>query len=93
MYGKNSKTRKYKIKIFHFYGFRKNDFNKYSLKEITKKGKELLDGGNKEFLEAKIDNEEMSIMLFTSGTTNQSKAVMLSHKKYLHKCKRYKKCF
>ena len=69
-----------KLKYFISMDLEKNDFNKYSLKEITKKGKELLDGGNKEFLEAKIDNEEMSIMLFTSGTTNQSKAVMLSHK-------------
>ena len=69
-----------KLKYFISMDLEKNDFNKYSLKEITKKGKELLDGGNKEFLEAKIDNEEMSIMLFTSGTTNQSKAVMLSQK-------------
>ena len=69
-----------KLKYFISMDLEKNDFNKYSLKEITKKGKELLDGGNKEFLEAKINNEEMSIMLFTSGTTNQSKAVMLSHK-------------
>lgn len=69
-----------KLKYFISMDLEKNDFNKYSLKEITEKGKELLDGGNKEFLEAEINNEEMSIMLFTSGTTNQSKAVMLSQK-------------
>ena len=69
-----------KLKYFISMDLEKNDFNKFSQKEILSKGKELLESGNREFLDAKIDNEEMSIMLFTSGTTNQSKAVMLSHK-------------
>ena len=69
-----------KLKYFISMDLEKNDFNKYSLKEITEKGKELLEKGNREFLDSKINNEEMSIMLFTSGTTNQSKAVMLSQK-------------
>lgn len=69
-----------KLKYFISMDLEKNDFNKYSLKEITEKGKELLENGNKEFIDSKINNEEMSIMLFTSGTTNQSKAVMLSQK-------------
>ena len=69
-----------KLKYFISMDLEKNDFNKYSQKEIVAKGKELLEKGNREFLDSKIDNEEMSIMLFTSGTTNKSKAVMLSHK-------------
>ena len=36
--------------------------------------------GKKEYLDAKIDADKMGIMLFTSGTTAMSKAVMLSHK-------------
>ena len=52
----------------------------YSIKELILKGKELLKQGNREYLDAEIDNEKMSIMLFTSGTTSMSKAVMLSHK-------------
>lgn len=52
----------------------------YSQKELIKKGKQLIENGNREFLDAKIDNEKMSIMLFTSGTTSQSKIVALSHK-------------
>ena len=52
----------------------------YSQKELVEKGKELIDGGNRKFLDAEIDRETMSFMLFTSGTTAMSKAVMLSHK-------------
>lgn len=69
-----------KIKYFISMDLEKSDFNKYSQKEIIEKGKELLEAGNREFVDSKINNEEMSIMLFTSGTTNMSKAVMLSHK-------------
>ena len=50
------------------------------LEDLIKEGKKLIEGGNKEFIDAKIDNEKMSIILFTSGTTSKSKAVMLSHK-------------
>ncbi len=69
-----------KLKYFISMDLEKNDFNKYSQKEILAKGKELLEQGNREFLDSPINREEMNIMLFTSGTTNQSKAVMLSHK-------------
>ena len=48
----------------------------YDLIEI---GKQLLEKGNREFLDATIENEKMSILIFTSGTTSKSKAVMLSH--------------
>ncbi len=51
-----------------------------SQKELTEEGRDLLEKGNREFLDAKIDSEKMGIMLFTSGTTAMSKAVMLSHK-------------
>ena len=52
----------------------------YSEKELIEKGKELLDSGNREFIDATINPEEMNIMLFTSGTTSKSKVVALSHK-------------
>ena len=52
----------------------------YSEKELIEKGKELLDSGNKEYINAEINPEEMRIMLFTSGTTSKSKVVALSHK-------------
>ena len=52
----------------------------YSEKELIEKGKELVKDGNREFLDAKINPEEMQIMLFTSGTTSKSKVVALCHK-------------
>ena len=51
----------------------------YSFKELIQKGKKLVEQGSRSFLDAKIDPNCMSIMLFTSGTTSDSKAVALSH--------------
>ena len=48
-----------------------------SLEEIIEKGNKLLKEGNREFLDSQINPTEMSIILFTSGTTSMSKAVML----------------
>ena len=44
------------------------------------KGKELVGKGDRSFIDAEIDNDEMSVLLFTSGTTDKAKGVMLSHK-------------
>ena len=52
----------------------------YSEKELIEKGKILVEEGNREFIDAKINPEEMNIMLFTSGTTSKSKVVALSHR-------------
>lgn len=69
-----------KIKCFISMDLEKQENGIYSVKELIKQGKQLIEQGNREFLDAKIDAEKMSIMLFTSGTTAMSKAVMLSHK-------------
>lgn len=45
---------------------------------LKEEGKKLLEEGNKEYISTKIDKNAMNILLFTSGTTSKSKAVMLS---------------
>lgn len=68
------------VKFFISMDLFKEENGIYSQKELIQQGKILIDNGNKEFLNAQIDAERMGIMLFTSGTTAMSKAVMLSHK-------------
>lgn len=69
-----------KLKIYISMDLEKEKDKIYSQKELVEKGKKYIENGDKRFVEAKIDNEKMSIMLFTSGTTSKSKAVALSHK-------------
>ena len=51
-----------------------------SLPKIKAQGKELFEKGDNEFESLPIDENKASIILFTSGTTSLSKAVMLSQK-------------
>lgn len=50
------------------------------VKSLMEEGRELLQQGNTDYINAKIDSNKMNILLFTSGTTSKSKAVMLSQK-------------
>lgn len=58
----------------------KEDGEFVSLTKLIELGKNLIEQGNNDYMNSNIDNENMSIILFTSGTTSVSKAVMLSHK-------------
>ena len=51
-----------------------------SYEALVNEGKKEIEKGNTEYLEADIDNEKLSIILYTSGTTGVSKGVMLSQK-------------
>ncbi len=51
-----------------------------NISDLLVKGKRLLEEGNKEYLNAQIDETKMATIIFTSGTTSMSKAVMLAHK-------------
>lgn len=56
------------------------DNEEITLGKLISRGKELLSNGDTRFKDATINPEEMNIILFTSGTTSASKAVMLSQK-------------
>lgn len=50
-----------------------------TMQGLIEKGKGLLASGERGFMDASIDRNGMSLLLFTSGTTSMSKGVMLSH--------------
>ena len=52
----------------------------YSQKALIRRGRELLASGDRRYLDAEIDPEAMSVLLFTSGTTGIAKGVMLSQR-------------
>ena len=52
----------------------------FSWESLVEEGKKLVESGDRSFIEAEIYADEMSVLLFTSGTTGIAKGVMLSHR-------------
>ena len=50
------------------------------LNTIINQGKELVANGDDSFMKIEIDPEEFKVLIFTSGTTSQSKGVMLCNR-------------
>lgn len=51
-----------------------------TVEDLIEEGRALVASGKKEFIDYKPAAESMAILLFTSGTTSKSKAVMLSNR-------------
>lgn len=68
------------IKYFINMDAEKEENGILSYKMLVEEGKKLVENGDRSQIDAVIDENAMAVMLFTSGTTAMSKAVMLSSK-------------
>ena len=58
----------------------KNTEDRICLDDLIAEGKNLINKGEKDYIQKKINPEVFSILIFTSGTSSKSKGVMLSNK-------------
>lgn len=58
----------------------KDESNDTSLDDLIAEGKNLISKGKNEYIQRKINDQSFAALLFTSGTSSNSKGVMLSNK-------------
>ncbi|MCH4006674.1 MAG: AMP-binding protein [Eubacterium sp.] len=73
-------SEKTQMKYFISMDSEEHEGNVLSMKQLIYEGKLLASEGNHEYRDADVDPDEMSTLLFTSGTTGLAKGVMLSHR-------------
>lgn len=70
-----------KIEFFIDMDLESEDENNFlSLSLLIEKGGKLLDAGDRSYVDAEIDPDRLAALIFTSGTTDLAKGVMLSSK-------------
>jgi long-chain acyl-CoA synthetase len=67
------------VQYFINFDLSEDNGKKLSFTKLLNEGYRLTEQGDRSFIDAKIDPKAPLIMLFTSGTTSSSKAVLLSH--------------
>lgn len=75
----------------HIISFDGNEENSFS--NLTEKGKNILENGTCDFINTNINESNICSIFFTSGTTDKSKAIMLSHKNICTNIKNVSKVF
>ncbi|NLD45834.1 MAG: long-chain fatty acid--CoA ligase [Clostridiaceae bacterium] len=69
------------VKYFINMDINENDDEKFlSFSALLENGKKLISSGNLEYINLEVDENIMNMLIFTSGTTDHAKGVMLSHK-------------
>jgi len=80
IFNKLKESKSTTIKNFINMDLEKEEKGIFSFRKLVEQGIKLIENGNEEYNKIKLDDDKMSILLFTSGTTSQPKGVMLSQK-------------
>lgn len=67
-----------KTELKHYICMDSNIEDFESVEQVINAGKDVLQNGSTEYVDANLNENEMGVLLFTSGTTSKSKAVMLT---------------
>lgn len=80
IFNKLKESKSTTIKNFINMDLEKEEKGIFSFRQLVEQGIKLIENGNEDYNKIKLDDDKMSILLFTSGTTSQPKGVMLSQK-------------